>query len=466
MKVLWICNIMLPAAAEYLHKEASNKEGWLTGLSDTILSHKAENDIELAVAFPVSREEAGISFQVPVNGGAALNCFGFWEDTAHPEREQEELCGQIKKIIEEVRPDVVHCFGTEYPHTLAAAKVCEGKKILIGIQGLCRLCAQVYFADLPERVVRRVTLRDFLRRDSIRAQKKKFIKRGEQEQKAIERAGHITGRTWMDLAYTKDCNPRAKYHFMNETLRKNFYEGQWSKDACEKHSIFLSQGDYPIKGLHYMLKAMPLILKEYPDTKVYVAGSCIVKQQTFKDKLKISSYGKYLLELQKKYELQDKVIYLGKLNEEEMKTQFLKSHLYVCPSAIENSPNSLGEAMLLGMPCVTAMVGGIKSVFTEGRDGIAYPGYGDAVYEDAKDKEQAQAEKLAEAVLEMWSEEAKLKRYTRNAREHARKTHDGFENYLTLIDIYREIAEGSTYESDVCFQLYQPPSDSAEQGLV
>ena len=31
MKVLWVCNIMLPVIAEALHREASNKEGWLSG---------------------------------------------------------------------------------------------------------------------------------------------------------------------------------------------------------------------------------------------------------------------------------------------------------------------------------------------------------------------------------------------------------------------------------------------------
>ena len=35
MRVLWVCNIMLPVIAEALHREASNKEGWLSGL----LSH-------------------------------------------------------------------------------------------------------------------------------------------------------------------------------------------------------------------------------------------------------------------------------------------------------------------------------------------------------------------------------------------------------------------------------------------
>ena len=57
-----------------------------------------------------------------------------------------------------------------------------------------------------------------------------------------------------------------------------------------------------------------------------------------------------------------------------MKERYLKSGLFVCCSAIENSPNSLGEAMLLGLPCVTADVGGIKSIFDADKDGIMYAG--------------------------------------------------------------------------------------------
>ena len=37
MRVLWLCNIMLPMIAEQLHIEASNKEGWLSGLADMML---------------------------------------------------------------------------------------------------------------------------------------------------------------------------------------------------------------------------------------------------------------------------------------------------------------------------------------------------------------------------------------------------------------------------------------------
>lgn len=440
MKVLWICNIMLPMVAEYLKLPASNKEGWLTGLADTILRNRADNHIELAVAFPVQEAPDKIRLEVPVRESQGiLTCYPFVEDTNHPESYSQELEVQLKAIVEDWEPDVVHCFGTEFPHTLAITKVCSGQKVLLGIQGLCKLYAERYLADLPERVVNRVTFRDFLKKDSIREQHEKFIQRGKQEVEAVCNAGHVTGRTWIDKKFTAETNPKVEYHFMNETLRSNFYEGSWQADMCEKHSIFLSQGNYPIKGLHYMLKAMPKILEQYPDAKVYVAGDSIANYKTLKEKIKISSYGKYILELLQEYSLQDKVVFLGKMNAEEMKAQFMKSGLFVCPSVIENSPNSLGEAMLLGVPCVTALVGGIASIFEDGVDGIAYPGYGAECYAKEPDRESAQAKVLAEAVLRMWADEEKMTEYTRNASEHARRTHNGQENYKRLVEIYEEI---------------------------
>ena len=51
-------------------------------------------------------------------------------------------------------------------------------------------------------------------------------------------------------------------------------------------------------------------------------------------------------------------MFLGSLSESEMCKRYLKSNVFVCPSAIENSPNSLGEAQALGMPYLTAYVGG------------------------------------------------------------------------------------------------------------
>ena len=90
------------------------------------------------------------------------------------------------------------------------------------------------------------------------------------------------------------------------------------------------------------------------------------------NRMKISAYGKYLQQLICRGNLEEKVVFLGRLSGEQMKEQYLKSNLFVCCSAIENSPNSLGEAMLLGVPCISADVGGISSVFEGGKDGFLY----------------------------------------------------------------------------------------------
>ncbi len=449
MKVLWVCNIMLPIIAEHLGMEGSNKEGWLSGLCNVILERQKENGIELYVAFPVEKRMAGYVETIETGIGR-LHCYGFYEDVQHAECYDEGLEESLRCIFDAVRPDVIHCFGTEYAHTLAMCRAFPQKsKILIGIQGLCAVYANTYFANLPKQVIKTVTLRDLLKKDSIMQQYEKFVQRGRMETEAVRIAGNITGRTAWDRHYTKEWNPDANYFVMNETLRSNFYQGKWDKNACIPYSIFLSQGDYPIKGLHYMLLALPEIRKKYPQAKVYVAGNSIVKFGTLKDKLKISAYGKYISTIMKKAKLEGAVEFLGRLNAEQMKERYLKSHLFVCCSTIENSPNSLGEAMLLGMPCVSADVGGIESIFNDGEDGILYRGYRstknsfdntcDVMNAEAETAENAAA-RLAKAVIEMWDNEEKMEFYCKNARKHASKTHDREENYKKMTEIYAEIA--------------------------
>ncbi len=448
MRILWVCNTMLPVVARHFNIEASNKEGWLSGLCDVVQEKKQENGIELALAFPVSKDMQVWREPVLIKQGRVL-CYGFGEDTTCPENYDQNLKEILLKIAEDFQPDVIHCFGTEYPHTCAICEAVPDKsKLLISIQGLCSVYADAYYADLPKKVIERSTLRDLLKKDSIVEQREKFVKRGLNEQRAIRAAGNISGRTAWDEYYANAWNPEAKYYAMNETLRAEFYEGEWNKEHCMPYSIFLSQGDYPIKGLHYMLLALPLIRKEYPGVKVYVAGNGVAKYETLVQKLKISSYGKYILELLKKHHLEEQVVFLGKLNAQQMKEQYLKSHLFVCCSSIENSPNSLGEAMLLGMPCVSAKVGGVASIFTAGEDGILCEGYktanslfdsmlyGNAVQEHSLEKV---VKSLADAVIDMWKHEEKMLEYCRNARAHAIKTHDREKNYRRMQEIYADI---------------------------
>lgn len=430
MRVLWVCNIMLPMVAKQLGRESNVKEGWVTGLARQVLYHAEENGIELAVCFPAGKELNGLkeTFMTEIDGKKCrLSAYSFRENTAKPECYSKYLELEFSHIFEIFRPDIIHCFGTEYPHTLAAVKACpDKKKLLIGIQGICFALAEAYLADLPKHVCRRFLLRDLLKWDNILLQQHKFYRRGKMEKKALKLAQNVTGRTKWDKQTVQEINPNLTYHFMNETLRPVFYDGQWSYKKCTPHSIFLSQGDYPLKGLHYVLWALPKILSVYPDTHVYVAGQSIIRYKTLKEKIKISSYGKYLIQQMRKLGLEEKVTFLGRLSAEEMKEQYLKSHLFLCPSALENSPNSLGEAMLLGVPCVAAEVGGIPSLFSEKEGKLFEGGNPDA---------------LADAVLSVWGDEAKMQECAKNARARALCNHDADCNYHTLMQIYNKISQ-------------------------
>ena len=116
---------------------------------------------------------------------------------------------------------------------------------------------------------------------------------------------------------------------------------------------------------------------------------------------------------------------VGMLSGHEMKEQFLKSSVFVCPSIIENSPNSLGEAMLLGVPVVASKTGGIPDMVTENKDGVLF--------------EKGDVEALAKAILQIWDEPVIAYVYGDNASTHARITHNADTNYKRLIEVYKDI---------------------------
>ena len=62
------------------------------------------------------------------------------------------------------------------------------------------------------------------------------------------------------------------------------------------------------------------------------------------------------MDLIDKYDLFENIVFCGSLDENSMRDQYLRSHVFISASTIENSPNSVGEAMLLGVPVVTNVV--------------------------------------------------------------------------------------------------------------
>jgi glycosyltransferase involved in cell wall biosynthesis len=61
---------------------------------------------------------------------------------------------------------------------------------------------------------------------------------------------------------------------------------------------------------------------------------------------------------------------LGTLSEEGVADQLMHSDAYVQVSHIENSPNSVCEAMLAGIPVIASFAGGTGSLLRDGEHGV------------------------------------------------------------------------------------------------
>lgn len=405
-KILWLCNTMLPELYKRFDTY-SVREGWLIGISNELRKRK---DIEFYYVCPQNKEKRIVKIEKQ-----AVHFYCFYAKYKNPYIVEESIRMQLKTVINEVQPDIIHIFGTEMPHAAACIDCVKNKqKIVISIQGLVSEYAKYYLDGIPYSVYIKAGFCNG-KYQTIFSQYKEFCKQTANEIRAIKNVRHVIGRTDWDKACVNRINSKCKYHYCSETLRGCFYTKQWKISKMERYSIFVSQGNYPIKGLHNLLAALPAVIKKYPDTKLYVAGN----DRFLKDG---SPYGKYIKSILKKKKLEKHVFFKGLLREEKVCERLLKANVTVMPSNIENSPNSIGEAMLVGTPVIAAFVGGIPSILQHGKEGLLY---------------QFGSEKvLSYYICKVFEDDSLACSLSFNGRKRAESLYDRESNLQRLLEIY------------------------------
>lgn len=422
MKILWISNELFPDLANAIGQRVPTAGGWMYGLAKDLV----KNDIELSVATvrPTLEDNFtelnGINYHL-INGKKSIL---YYDST---------LENKWKVLITKIRPDVVHIHGTEYAHGLSLIKACPNLNYVVSIQGMISVYSRYYSGQIPlNDIVRNITLKDILRKNSIWHAERKFRKRGNKiEIPYLKSSKHFIGRTQWDHDHVVTVNPDSEYHFCNESLRDYFYKSEkWKLESCSKHTIFLSQALYPIKGLHKVLEALEIVKESYPNSQVRIAGLPITKTDTFKDWLRLDGYGKYIKNKIKKNDLVNNVTFTGPLDQIGMAKEYLNCNIFICPSYIENSPNSLGEAQLLGVPCIASYVGGIPDMVTHGQTGLMYR------FEEV--------EMLAQHIMRVFEDDNLARHLGTQAEKVAKKRHNREINCQTNINIYETILAKST----------------------
>lgn len=368
MKILWVCNVIPSYVSKSIGIEKNTGAGWIDELG---IAMDNDPDIEFALCANYQQSDMNI-YKTAWGHGSVF--YGFRRAEVRNDKYDDTLDSLFQQILQEFSPDILHVFGTEYAHALSAVKAfANPQRTVVHIQGMISFIARHYAEMIPMRVVKGWTFRDLVRHDNIWNQQKKFYARGEFEKETFQRVGFITGRTEWDRACASMLNPSVEYTHIQEMMRTPFYEGQWSYAECQRYRIFMSQGGYPVKGLHIMLQALAILVKKFPETMLYIAGTDMRVADSLSGKIRRSSYTKYILRLIRQWELDRYVRFTGTLDAEAMKEQYLLANVFVSASVIENSPNSIGEAMLLGTPVVASDVGGVSSVLTHQKEGYLYP---------------------------------------------------------------------------------------------
>ncbi len=161
----------------------------------------------------------------------------------------------------------------------------------------------------------------------------------------------------------------------------------------------------PWKGIDFLIKSMPAVLKKIPDTKLMIAGEGIMY-----DRLRI---------LAESLKLGNHVKLLGRVPEDLMPFYMKACDVYALPSFFDTVPNILLEIMSSGKPTIVSDIDGLREVVTN-KTSIKIPvGDSDVLAEklievlSSSDKMQKMGAAARRNILQKYSREKMIKEYVK-----------------------------------------------------
>ncbi len=142
---------------------------------------------------------------------------------------------------------------------------------------------------------------------------------------------------------------RDKTKLLKEILR--------SKNSI--NVIYLGQL-YSPKGVHYLVEALGLLIKDFPNVMLYIVGDHVIDEY--------KSYKEELANIINKYKLENNVIFTG-WRSDALEILSLMD-VIVHPSLSEGFGRAVLEAMALRKPVVASKVGGLREIIRDGENGF------------------------------------------------------------------------------------------------
>ena len=415
MRILYLLYNQQGSAAEFSNNPKISLS-WVDALLDEMV--KCEN-LSLALAVPVNdntiqkSQKKGITvFGLP--NPEEKNIFKKAFRRLTRITENFKVNDYIEEIVNDFNPDIIQVFGSENPFGLIAEKI--KTPVIIHIQGYLFVWEGKWYSGISKRDQFKYSrLKNLLLMRGIYSDFFTFRKKAETDAIIIKNCKYFMGRTSFDKRIAALVSPGSEYFHCEEFIRKDFFEKEWNY-PLQKEITCISI----IKGTSY--KGIDLLVKTSLVLKKYSAIS-------FRFKVCGISADEEIVEIiKKKYkkntDFKD-IEFLGKLTADNLVNQLCSSNFYIHPSYIENSPNSICEAMALGMPIIATNVGGVSTLIEDGAEGILV--------------QEGEPYSLAGAIVELSKNYAKAKQLGSGARSKAFKRHDPDSILKDLLNIYDKI---------------------------
>ncbi len=178
-------------------------------------------------------------------------------------------------------------------------------------------------------------------------------------------------------AKNKDNKLRTKYNIKNEFI---LFVGR----LAEK------------KGVEYLIRAIPLVLEKLPNSKLLIVGDGPEKEK--------------LTNLTKKLNLEEYVIFVGKLRLEDLPKFYATADVFVGPSIVTEKGDTEGlgivflEAIASGTCVIGSNVGGIPDIIKHNKTGLLV--------------EQKNPKQLAHSIVSLLKNKKLQKKLNKNAIRH------------------------------------------------
>ena len=352
MKVLWL------ATSPSLYVEGKVM-GWIGALEHLVREHCPE--IELGITF----EYADSEFKVQRNG---VTYYPISLNRKVKDIIKMKLNGNdnwylkrplLVKVVEDFKPDIIHCFGSEWNWGLLAKET--EVPVVLHMQGFINIYndsnrkihhkPQPIWKKLlhPRGVVQGIFLKYY------------NLKRDENERDIMQSCHYFMGRTEWDRNIVKFFSPNSKYYHCPEAIRPAIYDSaeKWSYRDCDTIKIVTVASAGNLKGNGIILETAQILKRMGVNFEWRVSG----------DKGIFA-----LFEHTTGIHAEDvNIKLLGYIDVEKVRQELLDAEIFVLPSIMDNSPNSLCEAQLIGTPVIASYVGGIPQMVENNVTGILYP---------------------------------------------------------------------------------------------